>query len=95
MDSLRELKKSIDRLKKTKTTLLRSKERDSEQLKGIRLRISRLQTRFGTEAAYLAEKEEALRKYDEIIQQSEQAFHKIGMSTQMLIDTIDLKNGER
>ena len=89
VNGFKELKRSIENLKKQKIQLEKSLARDQELLKGVQGKRSKLEEKANGFSQKLLEKEEGLQKYDEIIDQSELALSKIINSTKMLINTLE------
>ena len=94
-NSIKELRRAIDRMVKQRDRLQVSLGRDKQQLAALDAKILTLGSRFDTASRRVEEMEATIEKYDETIGESEAAFGKVDLyykiidNTQGLIATLD------
>ena len=76
-NSVKELRKAIDRMAKQRDKLVVSLGRDGQQLAAIDSKIGSLTTRYDTASRRVDEFEATLEKYDETIGETEATFNKV------------------
>jgi len=89
---LEELKASLKSLKENRDQLNREVLNERSEVKDLETRVSNLRKKFEAAKNELQEKERALNRYQEVIEQSEKVYTDMMKSTDSLKNAIDSEN---
>jgi len=91
-NQLEELKASLKSLKENRDQLNREVLNERSEVKDLETRVSNLRKKFEAAKNELQEKERALNRYQEVIEQSEKVYTDMMKSTDSLKNAIDSEN---